>query len=38
MATGPAPQIEKDLRRELNALKEFLDSSGSQLSKTSEFL
>lgn len=38
MAQGPPGQIEKDLRRELNAFKEFLDSSGGYLSKTSEFL
>ena len=38
MAAGPAVQIEKDLRRELNAFKEFLDNSGSHLCKTSEFL
>jgi len=38
MAQGPPSQIEKDLRRELSAFKDFLDSAGSYLSKTSEFL
>ena len=38
MAQGPPAQIEKDLRRELMAFKDFLDSAGSYLSKTSEFL
>lgn len=38
MAQGTPAKIESDLKRELAAFKEFLDSSGSQLSKTSEFL
>ena len=32
------PQIEKDLKRELGAFKEYLDGRGTELSKTSEFL
>jgi len=38
MAQGLQGQIEKDIRRELAAFKDFLDSSGAYLSKTSEFL
>jgi hypothetical protein len=32
------PEIEKNLKRELGAFKEYLDGRGTELSKTSEFL
>ena len=38
MSQNTPQQIEKDLRRELAVFKEFLDSAGAYLSKTSEFL
>jgi LisH domain-containing protein ARMC9 len=38
MSQNSQQQNEKDLRRELAYFKDFLDSAGSYLSKTSEFL
>jgi len=38
MGSGPQVQNEKDLRRELAAFKQYLDTRGADLSKTSEFL
>ena len=38
MGQGSQVQIERDLRRELAAFKQYLDTRGADLSKTSEFL